>query len=214
MPKHSSLDTPPAAAEPASPALPELSRAAISVALACYLVGLVLTIAGNTASGSSALVSTVKGRLFAPWMVPAWLDLGFDYPLASGGAGVAHHALEIGPQAPAAGRAARFPGSRTGTQAARWRRLARAVADAADDPDRGGPLAAAVGRGMFAALGGQDVAVKVVRTPPAERGAPPRAAEAAYSARVRLRDGELQLLRSEPQVELAPLVSPVAERSR
>lgn len=201
-------------AEPAKPALPELSRAAVTVALCCYLVGLALTMLGNTASGSSALVRTVKGRLFAPWMVPAWLDLGFDYPLVSGGAGTANHALEVSLQPPAANRAARFPESRAGAQAARWRRLARAVADAADDSDRGGPLAAAVGRGLFATLGGEDVMVRVVRTPSADRGAPPRAAETAYAARVRSRDGELQLLRSEPRVEVAPLVTPAVEQPR
>jgi hypothetical protein len=199
--------------EPATPPLPELSRAAITVAIGCYLVGLVLTMLGNTASGSSALVRTVKGRLFAPWMVPAWLDLGFDYPLSSGGAGAAGHALEVSLQPPAASRAVRFPGSRTGTQADRWRRLARAVADAADDADRGGPLAAAIGRGMFSTLGAEDVAVRVMRTPPPDRGAPPRAAESAYAARVRSRDGELQLLRAEPRVEVAPLVVPAMEQA-
>ena len=214
MPKPASIRGPETVAAAAVPALPELSRAAVTVALCCYLVGLVLTMLGNTASGSSALVRTVKGRLFAPWMVPAWLDLGFDHPLASGGAGAADHALEVGLLPPAANRASRFPELRVGAQAARWRRLARAVADAADDADRGGPLAAAVGRGMFATLGGEDVVVRVVRTPPPERGAPPQAAETAYAARVRSRDGELQLLRSEPRVEVAPLVTPPEERPR
>jgi hypothetical protein len=214
MPKPSSIRVPESVTDPAVPALPESSRAAITVALCCYLIGLALTMLGNTASGSSALVRTVKGRLFAPWMVPAWLDLGFDYPLASGGAGAADHALEVGLQPPTAGRPARFPGSLAGAQAARWRRLARAVADAADDADRGGPLAAAIGRGLFATLGGEDVMVRVVRTPPPERGAPPRAAETAYAARVRSREGELQLLRSEPRVEVAPLVTPPEEQPR
>ncbi|MFM1997817.1 MAG: hypothetical protein RLZZ111_2204 [Planctomycetota bacterium] len=199
--------------EPAA-ALPEIARAAVTVALGVYLVGLLLTMVGNTASGSSALVRTVKGRLFAPWMVPAWLDLGFDYPLATGGADAADHALEVGPQPPAAGRPARFPGSRTGTQAARWRRLARAVADADDDADRGGPLTAAIGRGLFGSLAAEDVAVRVVRRPTVDRGEPARAAETAYAARVRSRDGELQLLRSEPRVEVAPLVPPVVEQPR
>jgi hypothetical protein len=214
MSKQSSSHPRAAPTAPPAPALSETARAAVTVAIGVYLVGLLLTMVGNTASGSSALVRTVKGRLFAPWMVPAWLDLGFDYPLASGGAGAANHSLEVGPQPPAAGRAARFPGSRTGAQAARWQRLAQAVADAADDAERGGPLAAAIGRGMFGTLAAEDVAVRVVRRPPPDRGEPRRAAETAYAARVRSRDGELQLLRSEPRVEVAPLVTPAVEQPR
>lgn len=206
--------TPPRSSATPTPALPETIRAAITVALGCYLVGLLLTIIGNTTSGSSPLVRTVKDRLFAPWMVPAWLDLGFDHPLVSGGTGAADHTLEVAIQPPAAGRTARFPGSRTGTQAARWRRLARSVADADDDIDRGGPLVAAIGRGMFGTLAAEDVAVRVMRTPPPDRGGPAPTAETASAARVRTRDGELQLLRSEPRVEVAPLVAPAGEQNR
>jgi hypothetical protein len=189
----------------------ETVRAAVTVALAVYLLGLLLTIAGNTSSGSSALVRTLKDRLFAPWMVPAWLDLGFDYRLTYGGEEDADSSLEVRRFADAASRnVQRLPGSLRGERGARWRRLARSIALAKDDADRDGLLAAAVGRGMFGQLGADDLVVRVVRTPVAERGAAPGQTTQAYSARVRMIGGELQLLRSEPRAELAPLVQPAA----
>ena len=184
-------------------------RAAVTVALGVYLVGLLLTVLGNSSSGSSALVRTIKGRLFAPWLVPAWLDLGFEHHLTHGVPEDADHALEIRATDPMRSEAVlRLPGAVGGERAARWRRLARAIATGgAGDP---AVLAAAVGRGAFAALDAQDVRVRVLRRPLPERGAAaddgdPRQ---VYAARVRLVDGELQLLPSEPRGEVAPLVRP------
>ena len=59
----------------AGPAAPptEITRGVVTILLALYLVGLLLCVAGNSASGSSALVRTIKTRLFSPWMVPLWL---------------------------------------------------------------------------------------------------------------------------------------------
>jgi chloramphenicol 3-O-phosphotransferase len=185
----------------------EVVRATVTVALAVYLVGLLLTVLGNSSSGSSALVRTIKGRLFSPWLVPAWLDLGFEQHLTHGVPEDADHALEIRRAGERRGDEAilLFPGAVGGERAARWRRLARAIATGgAGDP---AVLAAAVGRGAFAALDAQDVTVRVLRRTLPERDGPaddgtPRQ---AYAARVRIVDGELQLIGSEARGELAPL---------
>jgi hypothetical protein len=196
--------SPPDAARPS-----EVVRAAVTAGLILCLIGLLLSIAGNSDSGSSALVRTLKGRLFSPWMTPPWLDLGFDYRLSYGSPEDADHAVDIRRHGDDRGGMS-LPGTLTGERAARWRRLARAIALDADDADRDGLLAAAVGRGMFDDLGGEDVMVRVVRTPPTDRGAAAAAAAPAYTARVRMARGELQLLRQEARAEVAPLVEPPA----
>jgi len=199
------LEWPPAAAAPS-----EAVRAVVTAALAVYFLGLVLSIAGNTGSGSSPLVRTLKDRLFSPWMVPPWLDLGFDYRLTYGGPEDADHRLEVR-RFDAAGRdAVRLPGGLTGERGARWRRLARSIALAAEDSDRDGLLAAAIGKGMFDELGSEDLSVRVVRTPLADRGESALPTVQAYSARVRMVGGEVQLLRTEARAEVAPLVRPAA----
>ena len=207
----SSVTTTPPSGTPACRPCSETTRAVLSVALAVYLLGLVLSIIGNTGSGSSALVRTVKSRLFAPWMVPPWLDLGFDYRLTYGMEEDADHSLEVRRQGDAKASPVRLPGTLTGERAARWRRLARAMAT--DDTDRDGLLAAAVGQGMFDDLGGEDLVVSVVRTPLADRDGPPTSPVPAYSARIRMVGGEVQLIRSEPRGEVAPLVRPDASGS-
>jgi hypothetical protein len=180
-----------------------------SVALAVYLVGLVLTIAGNSVSGSSALVRTIKQRLFSPWMGPAWLDLGFDHPLTYGLPDDADHGLEVRRFEPP-GDPLRLPGERTGERAARWRRLARRIASAASE-ETAVPLAAGVGQGAFEAMSEADVSVRAVRWPLEERAALPQAPRPVrpYEARVRLIDGELQLVElggAAKRGELAPVL--------
>jgi chloramphenicol 3-O-phosphotransferase len=185
----------------------EAVRAAVTVALGVYLVGLLLTVLGNSSSGSSALVRTLKGRLFSPWLVPAWLDLGFEQHLTHGVPEDADHAIEIRRAGARRDDDAilRYPGAVGGERAARWRRLARAIATGGGgDP---AVLAAAVGRGGFTALDTQDVTVRVLRRMLPERNGPaddgpPRQ---AYAARVRMVDGDLQLIGSEDRGELAPL---------
>ena len=198
---------------PASPPS-ETTCAAVTVALAVYLVGLVLSIMANTGSGSSSLVTTVKSRLFTPWMVPAWLDLGFDYRLTHGLDDDADHLIEVRRHdGPRSADPLRLPGDRTGEQAARWRRLARATAAISTDADREAILPTAIGTGLFATVGADDVVVRVVRTPVPERGASPLPAQQAASARVRLVDGQPQLLRQVPRGELAPVLSSPAEEA-
>jgi hypothetical protein len=185
-----------------------VTQAAVTVALAIYLLGLVLSIVGNTGSGSSAVVRTIKSRLFSPWMVPPWLDLGFDYRLTYGSDEDGDFSVEVRRQGDGKAAPVRLPGRLSGERAARWRRLARSIA--VEDTDRDGLLAAAVGRGMFDEVGAEDVNVRVLRTPLVDRGGPPSAPVQAFSARVRMVGGELQLIRAEPRGEVAPLVQPDA----
>jgi len=186
----------------------DVSRAVASMAIAIYLVGLGLSMAANTGSGSSALIRTIKGRLFAPWLVPAWLDLGFDYRLTYGTAEDAAHGLQVARFTGGSTPGLALPGDREGERAARWRRLARTVLADRDDADRDGLLAAAVGQGAFDDLGVEDVVVRVMTTPLPERGGPVPVPTQALVARVRRVAGDLQLLRSEPRGELAPVVRP------
>jgi hypothetical protein len=202
MPKPGPADPPPARQ------LSDTAQAAASVALAAYLLGLVLSIAGNSVSGSSALVRTIKGRLFSPWMAPAWLDLGFDHPLTYGMPEDADHVIEL--RRFVGGDPVRLPGPRTGERAARWRRLARRIAAAVAE-DAAAPLAAGVGRGGFQSLAAEDVVVRVLRTPLAERSSPPASPRlvSAYAARVREVAGEVQLIElggAAKRGELAPLI--------
>jgi len=193
--------------------LSETAQALASVALTACLGGLVLTIAGNSLSGSSALVRTIKGRLFSPWMQPAWLDLGFDHPLTYGLPEDAPHELELRSRE-ADSKPVRLPGTRTGERAARWRRLARAVAEAAAG-DAAAPLVGGIGAGAVAALESDDVTVRVLRPPLPDREAPSadQRARVTHAARVRRVAGELQVLElagPAKQVELAPLFEPPA----
>ena len=178
----------------------------VTVALGAYLVGLVLTVAVNTTSGGSWLLSTVKGRLFSPWMVPLWLDLGFDYRLTHGFEDDADHFLDVRRHDdPHGHRKQRLPDGLWGERAARWRRLARAAALPMDDADREAVLPTAIGRGLFEDLGSTDVVVRVMRRPLPERGSPPADPAQVSIARIRLVGEEIQLIRQEPRGEVAPL---------
>ena len=187
-----------------------MACAAITVGLCVYLCGLLLSIVGNTGSGSSAVVRVVKSRLFAAWLVPAWLDLGFEHRLTWGVPEDADHALEIrgqsGNRPPL-----RLPGPTGGERAARWRRLARSIASDAEGGENAAILATAVAAGSFDDLGTEDVRLRVLRSPVADRTtgtAPP--VEQAYAARVRRIAGDLQLIKDEPRGEVAPLSQPAA----
>ncbi len=191
------------------PPLSDTTKAVVSVALAAYLIGLVLSIVGNSVSGSSALVRTIKGRLFSPWMQPAWLDLGFDHPFTYGFPDDVDHTLEIRSRGnePAA---MQFPGERTGEQAARWRRLARTIAVAAEGGNAP-PLTAGVAAGSFADMGIEDVTVRVLRRPLPEREAlaTDSRLRQPHAARVRRVADEIQVIElggAAKQAEMAPLL--------
>jgi hypothetical protein len=182
-------------------------RAGLTIALAAWLVGLVLALATNSLSGASALLGTVKTRIFSPLLVPAWLDLGHDHRISYGLDDDADHEIELVKHA-AATEPLRLPGAVAGERAARWRRLARTIAVGGLEED-GSPVAAGVARGGFARLGTDDVDLRVFRLPQPEPTATVvGVAEQVYAARVRRVAGDVQLIREEPRGELAPLVAP------
>lgn len=182
-------------------------RAGVTLLLAVYCFGLGLSVIGNSGSGASLLVRTIKTRIFTPVLMPAWLDLGFDYPLTYGLPEDADHVLELTPFA-APDTRRRFPAGLRGERANRWRRLARSIAESGTDGDRAARLAAGVAAASFDEFG-PDVRVRVLRRVRSEVGAPdPGRLEEAYAARVREVGGEIQLIRAEAPGEVAPLVSP------
>jgi hypothetical protein len=192
----------------------ETVRARLTVALGLYLVGLLLCVAGNSASGRSALIRTIHGKLFSPWMTPPWLDLGYDTRLTHAAPEDGDHWFEIRRLDAPATKAIVLPGpTMRGERAARWRRLARATAVSEADPDREALLPAAVGAGAFAPWNTRDLSLAVIRHLPPDRG-DVLAGQAdvsgrddeAYAARVRRVNGEVQLIKSTPSVELAPLL--------
>ncbi len=200
-------DPRPTSPEPSAPS--ETVCAAVTVALGIYLVGLVLSMLGNTVSGGSPLVTTLKSRLFAPWMVPMWLDLGFDYRLTYGLDEDTDHVIEVWPfGTPQAATRIRLPAGQTGEQPQRWRRLARAVVAAADDPDREALLPTAISLGLMDDIEHEDVFFQIMRQPLSERTGSHAPPMQAYAARVRLVDGEPQLIRQEPRGGVAPVVRP------
>jgi len=193
-------------AEPPSGRPSDAICALATVGIVFWLVGIALAIATNTTSGSSALLRTVKGRIFSPLLVPAWLDVGFDNRFTYGLPEDADHTLEVGP-VPPDDLPIEYPGPRLGERAARWRRLARTIAVGGADGD-GSPVAAGVGRGGFALAGRDDVNVAVFRQPQPSRDdvAAPSDAERVSAARVRRVAGDVQLIKDEARGELAPLV--------
>ncbi len=193
----------------------ETARAVLTVALGLYLVGLALCVAGHSSSGSSALVRTIHGRLFAPWMTLPWLDLGYDTRLTHAAPEDGDHSFELRRlDAPAASETVVLPGpTMRGERAARWRRLARATAVSEANPDREALLPAAVGAGAFGPWSTSDVSLSVIRHLPPDRsdvlsGQADVAGrrDRAYAARVRNVGGEVQLITSTLRNELAPLV--------
>lgn len=182
----------------------------MTVALAFYLAGLVLAIATNSLSGASSLAGTVKSRIFSPLLVPAWLDLGYDYRITYGLEEDADHEIELWDRS-SDRPPLLLPGSLAGERAARWRRLARTIAVGGLDDD-GGIVAGGVARGGFGSLGAEDLDLRVFRRPQPDRAAAPAAdAEEAYVARVRRVGDDVQLIRDEPPAALAPLVPSAGE---
>jgi len=191
----------------------EMPRAVATALLAFYLTGLALTVIGNTSSGSALLVNVVKGRLFSPWMTPAWLDLGFDYFFTYAQPTDAALRLEVRPHGDAPWKST--PGAMaTGPRAVRWQRLFQAILASEAEPGREGLLPASVGAGLFDWCGSEeDIDLQLLVIPQPDRQAPLAAANPAvlYAARVRrLAGGEVQLIKTEARREVAPVV-PVTE---
>jgi hypothetical protein len=198
---------PTAATRPEPAGWGEVPRAVATVLLAVYLVGLGLTVVGNSGSGASLLVAVIKGRLFSPWLVPAWLDLGFDHPITYGQQTDADHWLEVRPQGETAWQTG-LGTSTGGPRAVRWQRLLRTVVASEQEPGREGLLPAGFGAAVFAACGSDDVELRIMIQPRPERQLPLAVPDpvVAYQARLRrLSGGDLQLIKTEARREVAPV---------
>ena len=191
----------------------------MSVALSLYFLGFVLTVACNSSSGSSTLLRTVKSNLFSPWMVPLWLDVGFDNRLTYGQIDDADQCVivepwenageAVGVRLPAAGA--------TGVAAGRWRQLASWLEPGMVPEDVGGLLPTALAESLFDQVGSEDVRVRSLRVVMPEREEfavednPQPRYEQVSVARVRRVAGSVQLLPVEEQRDVAPLVTPDAD---
>lgn len=191
----------------------------MTIALCLYLLGFVLTVACNSGSGSSTLARTVKTKMFSPWMVPLWLDLGFDYRLTYGQFDDADHVIAVTPwDAASSAAAVRFPATgSSGIAAHRWRTLAVALEPEALTEDMTGLLTASLAESLFDELGEEDLRVQTLRARMTEWGegevdAEESPLEQAAVARVRRVAGSVQLLPVEQQRDVAPLVTPAGEK--
>lgn len=196
---------------PAGNGLGDVARGLVSIALCLYLLGFSLSVACNSGSGSSLLASTVKSKLFSPWMVPLWLDIGFDERLTYGQVDDADHVIEVQPWS--GGDAVRFPqAGASGTAAARWRTLAGWLEPEMVPEEVAGLLPTAIAENLFDELGSEDLRVRVLRVVMPERSAFEPSAEPAFeqafAARVRRVAGSVQLLPVEEQRDVAPVVMP------
>jgi hypothetical protein len=191
----------------------------VTIALCVYLLGFVLTVACNSGSGSSTLARTVKTKMFSPWMVPLWLDLGFDYRLTYGQYDDADHVIEVAPwDAAGSAAAVRFPqAGSSGIAANRWRALAVALEPEALTEEMTGLLTASIAENLFDEIGEEDLRVRTLRARMPERreaevDADESPLEQAAVARVRRVAGSVQLLPVEQQRDVAPLVTPAGEK--
>lgn len=196
---------------PGGSGLGDVARGLVSIALCLYLLGFSLSVACNSGSGSSLLASTVKSKLFSPWMVPLWLDIGFDERLTYGQVDDADHVIEVQPWA--GGDAVRFPqAGASGMAAARWRTLAGWLEPEMVPEEIAGLLPTAIAESLFDELGSDDLRVRVLRVAMPERSgfvaSEEPAFEQAFAARVRRVAGSVQLLPVEEQRDVAPVVTP------
>lgn len=187
----------------------EIPRACATVFLAIYFAGLGLTVACNTSSGSSLLLSVVKGKLFSFWLVPPWLDLGFDYPLAYGQQADAAHYLEIREHGNENWiKLSGIDGNQS--QSIRWQRLLRSVIASEEEAGREGLLPAGFSEAAFTLCQCDDIDLRILVQPRPERQLPlyNPAPIVLYEARLRkLAGGDIQLIKSEHRREMAPVIS-------
>ena len=187
----------------------EMPRACATVFLAIYFTGLGLTVACNTSSGSSLLLSVVKGKLFSFWLVPPWLDLGFDYPLSYGQQADAAHYLELREYGQEKWiKLSGIDGKHS--QSIRWQRLLHSVIASEEEAGREGLLPAGFSEAAFSLCESDDIVLRILVQPRPERQLPLRnpAPIVLYEARLRkLSGGDIQLIKSEHHREMAPVIS-------
>ena len=187
----------------------EIPRACATVFLAIYFTALGLTVACNTSSGSSLLLSVVKGKLFSFWLVPPWLDLGFDYPLAYGQQSDAAHYLELREHGKE--NWIKLSGiDENHSQSIRWQRLLRSVVASEEEAGREGLLPAGFSEAAFSLCESDDIVLRIFVQLRPERQLPldNPAPIVLYEARLRrLAGGDIQLIKSEHRREMAPVIS-------
>ena len=173
----------------------EIPRACATVFLAIYFTGLSLTVACNTSSGSSLLLGVVKGKLFSFWLVPPWLDLGFDYFFTYGQQADADHYLEIRKHADESWLRLSGPNANH-RHSIRWQRLLRSVIASEEEAGREGLLAEGFSKAAFRICDSNDIDLRIL------------APSVLYEARVRkVSGGDIQLIKSESRQEMAPVIS-------
>ncbi len=203
--------------EPSSSSLPsEVFRGLVSIAICLYLLGFALTVAGNSASGSSALVRTVKTKMFSPWMVPLWLDIGFDYRLTYGQFNDADHLIEVRPWSGDSETRVQFPAAgSTSIAANRWRTFAAWLEPETVPEEFSGILPTALAESLFDEMQTEDLRVRSLRVAMPERANfsardaddPPQLQQVS-ATRVRRVAGSIQMLPVEEQRDVAPLSTP------
>ncbi|MEO2001811.1 MAG: hypothetical protein ABGW75_09295 [Pirellulales bacterium] len=187
----------------------EIPRACATVFLAIYFTGLSLTVACNTSSGSSLLLGVVKGKLFSFWLVPPWLDLGFDYFFTYGQQADADHYLEIRKHADESWLRLSGPNANH-RHSIRWQRLLRSVIASEEEAGREGLLAEGFSKAAFRICDSNDIDLRILVQPRPERQHPmdAPAPSVLYEARVRkVSGGDIQLIKSESRQEMAPVIS-------
>ena len=187
----------------------EVSRSLATLVLVVYLMGLGLSVACNSGSGSSLLLGVVKERLFSFWNIPPWLDLGFDYSFTYGQQADATHRLELRAYGDTEWMTVSRPSVRGG-ESIRWQRLLRSVIASEEDLTREGLLPVGFSEAAFAACESNDIDLRILVLPRPERQSPINAPApiVLYQARIRrVADNDIQLIKSESRQEMAPVVS-------
>ncbi|MDA7938382.1 hypothetical protein N9B71_04875 [Pirellulales bacterium] len=187
----------------------EISRALATLVLVIYFIGLGLSVACNTESGSSLLLGVVKEKLFSFWKVSPWLDLGFDHFFTYGQQTDATHYLELRMHGDAGWITMSRPSVRTG-ESIRWQRLLHSAIASEEDLTREGILPAGFSEAAFAVCESDDIDLRILVLPRPERQAPINAPApiVLYQARIRrIDDNDIQLIKSESRREMAPVVS-------
>jgi len=187
----------------------EISRSVATLVLVIYFIGLGLSVACNTGSGSSLLLGVVKERLFSFWKVSPWLDLGFDYFFTYGQQTDATHCLELRRHGDTGWITMSRPSVRGG-ESIRWQRLLHSVLASEEDLTREGLLPAGFSEAAFAVCKSDDIDLRILVQHRPERQLPIKVSApiVLYQARIRrVADNDIQLIKSESRQEMAPVVS-------
>ncbi len=187
----------------------EISRSLATLVLLIYFIGLGLSVACNTGSGSSLLLGVVKERLFSFWNVAPWLDLGFDYFFTYGQQADATHYLELRRHGDTGWITMSRPSLRGG-ESIRWQRLLHSVIASEEGLTREGLLPAGFSEAAFGVCGSDDIDLRILVQPRPERHSPITVPTpiVLYQARIRrVADDDIQLIKSESRREMAPVAS-------